>query len=159
TDVRSDHDLDGIVAVVDDTGLVPTQTGTKKVAGGDPAQKLATVMDGAAGAEDGALQAANKLSVHPMPEARRDRIRALGNGAHPSTDLEIYQLQDRGVVCALAAAAKRHVKVRVMLEPKTVGSRNFTPVSKLLSAAGVDVKETPPAFDSQRNVDHAKFAI
>lgn len=100
-------------------------------------------------------------SVHvlQMPEATGAEIAGAIAGAKKSIDLEIYQLEDPQVTQALVDAAKRGVKVRVMLEPKTVGSQNFDVESKKLAAGGVDVKATPPAFDSKRNVDHAKFMV
>jgi phosphatidylserine/phosphatidylglycerophosphate/cardiolipin synthase-like enzyme len=163
-DVRNDKPLENVLVVADDNAaLVPAKTGTatKKVSGADAsalAKHFADVL-GAATAAPGALAAANTVTVHPMPESSRDRIVAVLGAAKRSIDLEIYQLQDRVVVKALAAAAARHVKVRVMLEPRTVGAENYKAVSKELAAAGVTVQVTPPAFDSSHNVDHAKFAV
>ncbi len=160
-DVRRDARFDDVVAVADDAALVPSGRTTKKISGAQAAElgkRFVDLLDGTTPAA-GRLAARETVAVHPMPESSRDRIIALFGAARTSIDLEIYQLQDRGVMKALVAAAKRQVKVRVMLEPKTVGAANFVPASKELAAAGIDVKETPPEFDSHRNVDHAKFAV
>lgn len=46
-----------------------------------------------------------------------------------------------------------------MLEPKTIGARNYETEAATLEAAGVSVQPTPPAFDSAGKVDHAKFML
>jgi phosphatidylserine/phosphatidylglycerophosphate/cardiolipin synthase-like enzyme len=161
-DVRTDSPLADVVAVADGTALVPSGTGTQQKTGADAealAKKFSDLLDGAPASHDGAPIASGTVVVHPMPESTRDRIVALFTSARSSIDLSIYQLQDRAVVGALEAAAGRHVAVRVMLEPKTVGAQNYDPVSKQLAAAGVNVQPTPPRFDAAHNVDHAKFAI
>jgi phosphatidylserine/phosphatidylglycerophosphate/cardiolipin synthase-like enzyme len=160
-DVRSDEVLEDVVAASDDAALLRVSSRTKKVTGAPAAaaaKRFTDVMDGKM-PPAGRLAARNTVTLHPMPESSRDRIVALFGAATRSIDVEIYQLQDRVVVKALAAAAARNVKVRVMLEPKTVGSENYKAVSKELAAAGVEVQTTPPAFDSSRNVDHAKLAV
>jgi phosphatidylserine/phosphatidylglycerophosphate/cardiolipin synthase-like enzyme len=161
-DVRSDDPVHDVLAVGDDSALVPSTSasGSKTVTGADVARfakEFTDVLDGKVA--KGELAPKNTVAIHPMPESSHDRIVALFGAAKRSIDLEIYQLQDRAVVHALEAAAGRGVKVRVMLEPKTVGSRNYDIVSKELGAAHVDVQPTPPAFDSSHNVDHAKFAV
>jgi phosphatidylserine/phosphatidylglycerophosphate/cardiolipin synthase-like enzyme len=105
------------------------------------------------------LLAPGQVSVHEMPHDTAAPILNAINSATKSIDLELYQLGDRTVIDALCAAAKRGVTVRVMLEPKTVGSSNYAMVSQALSAAGVSVQPTPPQFDSSHNVDHAKFMV
>ena len=100
-----------------------------------------------------------QVKVHQMPGATSAPILNAINSAKKTIDLEIYQVGDRGVIDALKAAAGRGVKVRVMLEPKTVGSANYPEVQKELKAAGIDVQPTPPEFDQHRNVDHAKFML
>jgi cardiolipin synthase A/B len=102
---------------------------------------------------------AESVVVHPMPESTRTPILKVLGAATKSIDLEIYQLQDLPVVDALMDAAKRGVKVRVMLEPKTVGGRNYQAMVDKLTAAGIEVQPTPPDFDSSGNVDHAKICI
>jgi len=106
----------------------------------------------------GALLASG-VRVWAMPESGRDRIVQLVGAAQKTIDLELYQLQERRVVRALEDAASRGVRVRVMLEPKTVGAQNYGAVSAELARAGVTVKATPKQFDSSHNVDHAKFMI
>jgi cardiolipin synthase len=162
TDVRPDHALDDVYAVSDDVALVPSSRGTAQKKGKAVqafAKRFQDLLDAPSHIDGAKLQAPGKVTVHPMPESSRSRVVELFSAAQKSIDLEIYQLQDRAVVRALVEAEARGVKVRVMLEPKTVGSRNFEPVSKELAAAGIDVKPTPPAFDSHRNVDHAKLAV
>ncbi|HEY8079603.1 MAG TPA: phospholipase D-like domain-containing protein [Labilithrix sp.] len=161
-DVRTDRPVDDVWAVTDETALVPSGSGTQKKTGAESdalAKKFTDILDVKPSSHDGAPIAANTVVVHPMPDSGHDRIVALFSSAKTSIDLSIYQLQDRAVVSALMDATKRHVTVRVMLEPKTVGAQNYDPVSKQLAAAGVSVQPTPPRFDSSRNVDHAKFAI
>lgn len=102
---------------------------------------------------------ASGVKVWPMPEATRDRLVQLFDAARVTIDLEIYQLQERRVVQALEDAAARGVKVRVMLEPRTVGAQNFASMSAELSRAGVTVQKTPSVFDASHNVDHAKFCL
>jgi phosphatidylserine/phosphatidylglycerophosphate/cardiolipin synthase-like enzyme len=162
-DVRNDKPLEDVLVVADDKALVPApgKAQTKQVDGplaAAVAKRFAEVLGGST-AGPGALAATNTVTVHPMPESSRDRIVALFGAARTSIDLEIYQLQDRVVVKALAAAAARKVRVRVMLEPRTVGAENYKALSKELAAAGVTVQVTPPAFDTAHNVDHAKFAV
>jgi len=94
-----------------------------------------------------------------MPDSHVGPIVTLIAGAKTSIDLEIYQLQSLAAIGALEDAQHRGVAVRVMLEPRTVGFANEKQVAKRLTAAGIAVKETPPAFDSSHNVDHAKFMV
>ncbi|HEX7701057.1 MAG TPA: phospholipase D-like domain-containing protein, partial [Kofleriaceae bacterium] len=94
-----------------------------------------------------------------MPDSHAGPIVSLIAGASTSIDLEIYQLQSLAAIGALEDAKHRGVAVRVMLEPKTVGFANYKQVAKRLGDAGITVKETPPAFDSSHNVDHAKFMV
>ncbi len=100
-----------------------------------------------------------QVKVHEMPGATSAPILNAINSAHSSIDLEVYQVGDRGVIDALKAAAGRGVKVRVMLEPRTVGAANYPAVQKELAAAGIAVQPTPPIFDQHNNVDHAKFMV
>jgi cardiolipin synthase A/B len=106
-----------------------------------------------------ALQRAEAVAVLPMPESGTQRIVDVIAASRSSIDLSIYQLQDRSVIAALKAAKARGVVVRIMLEPKTVGARNFDPVAAELTAVGIVVQPTPPRFDASRNVDHAKFFV
>jgi phosphatidylserine/phosphatidylglycerophosphate/cardiolipin synthase-like enzyme len=94
-----------------------------------------------------------------MPESGVGPIVNAIHAATSTIDLEVYEMNDTNAQQALIAAQKRGVKVRVMLEPKTVGSNTFKQVSALLAQNGIDVKPTPPQFDSSHNVDHAKFMV
>ncbi|MEW6733348.1 MAG: phospholipase D-like domain-containing protein, partial [Acidobacteriota bacterium] len=95
-----------------------------------------------------------------MPESGSYSIVSAINSATKSVDLEVYLLTDPTVTDALKLAAKRGVQVRVMLEPKPVGEfNNYEEKATELRAAGVEVKETPPEFNSNSNVDHAKFMV
>jgi phosphatidylserine/phosphatidylglycerophosphate/cardiolipin synthase-like enzyme len=160
-DVRNDV-VPGVLAVSEDTallaGAVPAQEkDAAKVAAFQ--KKFTDILDWAHADLKGTLIAPGAVAVHPMPESGRDRIIQVIGAAKSTIDLSIYQLQDKPVVAALVAAAGRKVKVRVMLEPRTVGAANFDAVSVVLKAGGVTVKATPKAFDSSHNVDHAKFCL
>ncbi len=105
-------------------------------------------------------QEAEKVRIHKMPDSTSKPIVDAINSASKTIDLEVYQLTEIGVTEALKAAAKRGVQVRVMLEPKPVGEfSNFNEKAAELRVAGVQVQETPPEFNSNNNVDHAKFMI
>jgi len=99
------------------------------------------------------------VALRVMPDDTGADILDLIAGAATSIDLEIYQVEDPAVVTALSDAASRGVKVRVMLEPKTIGSKNYDAVAAELADAGVEVQPTPPTFDASGKVDHAKFMI
>src|SRR5262249_32333328 len=71
------------------------------------------------------LLAPEKVQMLEMPESAHDRIVGLIKGATKSIDLELYQLTDPTIIDALIDAKKRGLKVRVMLEPKTVGAQNY----------------------------------
>ncbi len=165
-----DVDVD-VVAGDPQTGVLAESDGTALLAKG---AKIETHTDAATvtplrkrlaeaflppGGHGGSLIASGKLDVLPMPESGSGRILDVIAAASKTIDLEIYWLQDRQVIAALADARHRGVKVRVMLEPKVVGGGNYPNVSAELSAAGIDVKPTPPQFDTHGNVDHAKFSI
>lgn len=134
----------------------------QKLLGGTDLVKTAAKFE-AAIAEDttGALPDvdSSNTALMIMPESHAAPIVKLVAAAKASIDLEIYQLQSPAVATALEAAQHRGVTVRVMLEPKTVGYANEKPMAARLAAAGITVKVTPPAFDSHRNVDHAKFMV
>lgn len=105
-------------------------------------------------------QELNQIRLHPMPDSSSYPIIAAINAATTSVDLEVYMLTDPGVTDALKLAAKRGVRVRVMLEPQTIGdTKPYEAKAAELRAAGVEVKETPPEFNTNYNVDHAKFMI
>ena len=100
-----------------------------------------------------------QVKLHPMPDDGAGPIVDAVNAAKKSIDLEVYQLADPNVVDALEAAAKRGVNVRIMIEPKALEPSNYSFIAKRLTAAGVQMKPTPPQFDTHGNVDHAKFMV
>lgn len=153
---RSDR-VAGATAVADDQELVSGKV-VKNAAQADAA---ASAFDAAAVEKTGGPPSLlpEKVKLLGMPEATGAEIAAALGAAKKSIDLEVYQLQDPAINAALIAAQKRGVKVRVMLEPRTVGSANYDLEVKKLSAAGIEVKATPPRFDGSHNVDHAKFMV
>jgi phosphatidylserine/phosphatidylglycerophosphate/cardiolipin synthase-like enzyme len=158
---RTNH-LTGFLAVADDQLLTKSGATYKTVT--DAAKvKAAAGTFLAATAEATAATVitlpAGATRLLTMPEATAAPIVTLLGNTKRSIDLEIYQLQSPAVIAALEAAAGRGVTVRVMLEPKTVGAINYGPVAARLGRAGITVKQTPPAFDTHHNVDHAKFMI
>ena len=163
-DVRTDDAVPGVLMVADSTTLVKkgatTTLQTDKATLDTATKRFTDALDPASASHRSeGLIASETLKVLPMPDSSRARIVDLLGAATSTIDLEIYQLQDLRVVTALTDAATRRVTVRVMLEPKTVGAANFGAVSAVLKGAGIDVRATPPAFDSSHNVDHAKFCI
>jgi hypothetical protein len=163
-DVVSSSPATGVVAIGDGTALL---AGAGKVTKETDAAKVAALakkFDDALAVGDvpraGALVASDTVKVLPMPPESGDaRLAEILAAAKTSIDLSIYQLEERRMIAALVAAAGRGVKVRVMLEPKTVGAANFDGVSRELTAGGVDLHPTPPSFDAHHNVDHAKFCV
>jgi hypothetical protein len=107
----------------------------------------------------GSAPPAGAVRLLAMPDAGAGDIGAAIASAKKTLDVECYQIDDPTVNAALADAAKRGVKVRVMLEPKTVGAQNYAIEAAKLKAAGVDVQPTPPQFDKSHDVDHAKFMV
>jgi cardiolipin synthase len=152
--------LPGFLAVADDTLLTSTSGMTDKTpdAVATAASKFENVIAEDTSGTPPAL-GSDGTALMLMPDSGAGPIVSLIGNAQTSIDLEIYQLQSPAVVAALLDAHQRGVTVRVMLEPKTVGSQNYTQVSSVLSHAGIKVQATPPAFDGSHNVDHAKFMI
>jgi hypothetical protein len=161
-DVRKAAPAASLLGIADGTALLSAGSGVTRQTGADAVAKYVKAFDDVLAFDPpkaGALLAPGNVKVLPMPDSLDTRIVELFAGAKSTIDLSIYQLQERRVVKAITDAAGRGVKVRVMLEPKTVGSQNYTPMSNELQAAGVDVIVTPPDFDAHHNVDHAKFCI
>jgi phosphatidylserine/phosphatidylglycerophosphate/cardiolipin synthase-like enzyme len=156
-DVRADTPVTGVNLVADDKAVVGAKIVSTAATVDGYTKKFITQLAGSDPGHGGLLTSG--VRVWAMPESSRDRIVQLLDAARTSIDLEIYQLQERRVVKALEDAAARGVKVRVMLEPRTVGAQNFVAVSAELGRAGVTVQKTPAVFDSAHNVDHAKFCI
>ncbi|WP_189361384.1 phospholipase D-like domain-containing protein [Thermogemmatispora tikiterensis] len=88
------------------------------------------------------------LQVFVEPDAGEGVITNAINGAHRSVWLELYLLTNRNVINALEEAANRGLDVRVMLETHPYGGGSLSPTETMdrLSAAGVKVKATSPAF-------------
>jgi phosphatidylserine/phosphatidylglycerophosphate/cardiolipin synthase-like enzyme len=159
-DVRDDNPLGNVQIVTDDVGVDADGKPMDASAVQQTALKFAMLFTSVSpDTKPTVVSGPDQLELHPMPESRNQWIADLIGRAHTTIDLEIYQLQDDDVTGALEAASKRGVKVRVMLEPKTVGAQNFDREAAELKAAGVDVQPTPPTFDSAHNVDHAKFMV
>jgi len=97
-----------------------------------------------------------------MPEGGAWPFEDAINRATKSVDLSVYMLNSGFVTNSLKAAAARGVKVRVMLEPSPEGSKTPDEVNKQLAdlkAAGIDAEVTPPNYDANHAVDHAKFMV
>ena len=94
-------------------------------------------------------RAAGTLELFSEPESGMAPVLDLIRGARVSVDLVMYQLQDQAVADALVAAAKRGVKVRVLLNHGYLGQATPTnePVYGYLLNHGVAVKWTPSYFD------------
>jgi phosphatidylserine/phosphatidylglycerophosphate/cardiolipin synthase-like enzyme len=142
-----------------DTDVQAKGPGSTFVTAANEAAFLAAMKQRPAPDPKAGLLPEEQIAIHPMPESGNKRIVELINASQESIDLSVYQLQDRDVIEALKQAAANGRQVRVMLEPKTVGASNYQMVAAELGAAGVQVKVTPPNFDSSHNVDHAKFMI
>jgi phosphatidylserine/phosphatidylglycerophosphate/cardiolipin synthase-like enzyme len=160
--VDNSDPLSGIRALIDDSLFAPVSGGKLKKVTDSAKVSGAVASFSKAVAEptqpDDALPAGH-VRLLPMPDSTPGAIVSIIDRAHTSIDLEIYQLEDPLVTAALLRAADRHVKVRVMLEPKTVGAQNYDPQAKLLAHPGIQVQPTPPNFDHSGNVDHAKFFV
>jgi cardiolipin synthase len=146
-----------ITMVNDDTVLVGTRRYTTASTVAKDRKRFAAAFAGQEPAKGSLLSSG--VRVWAMPDSSRDRVVQIFEAARSSIDLSVYALQERRVVLALKDAAGRGVKVRVMLEPRTVGGSNEATMADELGKAGVTVQATPPAFDTHRNVDHAKFAV
>jgi cardiolipin synthase len=91
---------------------------------------------------------AQGLQVFVEPDAGEQVITSAIANAQHSIWLELYLLTDRHVISALEEAANRGLDVRVMLEPHPYGGGSISPRETMdrLSAAGIKVKSTSPAF-------------
>jgi phosphatidylserine/phosphatidylglycerophosphate/cardiolipin synthase-like enzyme len=96
---------------------------------------------------------AQGISLFVEPEAGAGPILDAINGAKTHIDLEVYMLSNDEVVNALIAAAKRGVKVRVMLEPNPYNPANPNsplPINRTtaakLAGTGVQVAWSDPQF-------------
>jgi phosphatidylserine/phosphatidylglycerophosphate/cardiolipin synthase-like enzyme len=70
------------------------------------------------------------------------------DGARKSLNIRMFLFTDTGLLDAVMAAHKRGVKVRVMLNPaRRSGESENEGARKLLTDAGVEVRDSNPAFD------------
>ncbi len=70
------------------------------------------------------------------------------SGAKKSLRIRMFVFNDHALIQAVVAARKRGVDVRVMLNPaRRTGEDDNTMVRKALHAAGIDVRDSNPAFD------------
>lgn len=77
-------------------------------------------------------------------------------GARKSIRVKMFLFSDPSLLKALVAAKKRGVEVRVMLNPaRRSGEADNLVTKKKLEAAGIEVKDTNPAFD----VTHEKSMV
>ncbi len=87
------------------------------------------------------------VEIYEEPDAGREPILTSIKNAQISIDLVVYLLTDEKVLNALADAAIRGVRVRVMVEKTPYGGgSNFEKIKKRLGAAGIDVKPGNPVF-------------
>ena len=70
------------------------------------------------------------------PRNAREQLHALVDGAQVSLDLYAEVLRDPQLLAALAAAAERGVRVRIIISP----SPDFAAEIEALTAAGVDIR-------------------
>ncbi len=85
--------------------------------------------------------------VYVEPDAGQKPIVDAIHGARSSIDLVTYLFTDEGMLEALADAASRGVKVRVMLEPHPYGGHsNFETMRARMAQAGIEFKASSPAF-------------
>jgi phosphatidylserine/phosphatidylglycerophosphate/cardiolipin synthase-like enzyme len=76
--------------------------------------------------------------------------------ARKSIRVKMFLFSDPGLLKAIIAAQKRGVSVRVMLNPaRRSGEADNKKTKKLLESAGVEVKDSNPAFD----VTHEKSMV
>ena len=70
------------------------------------------------------------------------------DGARKSLNIRMFLFTDTSLLDAVMAAHKRGVKVRVMLNPaRRSGESENEEARKLLTDAGVEVRDSNPAFD------------
>ncbi|BCL83104.1 cardiolipin synthase B [Ktedonobacteria bacterium brp13] len=95
------------------------------------------------------------LRVFVEPDAGDQVILGAINNAQQSISLVMYILTYDKVINALEQAAQHGIDVRVMLDPDPDGVSPPTATFKALSAAGVKVKNSNPAFE----VTHEKAMV
>lgn len=80
------------------------------------------------------------------PQAGPNGFYAQINAARHSIDMEMYELKDTAAERDLAAAARRGVRVRVLLDRDYSGAYENAPAYSYLRAHGVRVRWAPPHY-------------
>jgi cardiolipin synthase len=95
-------------------------------------------------------------SLIVLPDDTASPIVAAVNGASESLNIRMFLFTDPTLLDAVVAAHRRGVRVRVMLNPaRRSGETENEEARKVLSAAGVEVRDSSPAFD----VTHQKSMV
>lgn len=91
-----------------------------------------------------------------MPEDGLTAVSGVIKKAQKSITVKMFLFSERDLVKELIEAHKRGVKVRVMLNPaRRSGESDNEAVQKELAKAGIEVKDTNPAFD----ISHEKSMV
>ena len=91
-----------------------------------------------------------------MPDDTAQPLLAAIAGAKTSVRVKMFTFSDPGLIGAVTAARKRGVDVRVMLNAaRRTGEDDNKPVRKALERAGVEVKDSNPAF----GITHEKSMV
>jgi phosphatidylserine/phosphatidylglycerophosphate/cardiolipin synthase-like enzyme len=90
---------------------------------------------------------ANPLELHYSPEERLDRLDVeLIDTAKSQIDIASYALTDRLIIDALDAAAKRGVKIRIVLDPRErhdfVRLGDLADTVRIKRGGGIDASES-----------------
>jgi phosphatidylserine/phosphatidylglycerophosphate/cardiolipin synthase-like enzyme len=87
-------------------------------------------------------------SLIVLPDDSAKPILAAINGALRTLRVKMFVFSDPGLLEAVIAAKRRHVKVRVMLNPaRRSGAHDNDATREALERVDIDVKEANPAFD------------
>ncbi|MBV8063046.1 MAG: hypothetical protein JOY51_05590 [Nevskia sp.] len=87
------------------------------------------------------------LKEYVYPDTGREPVVDAINGAKKSVDVEMYLLSDKDIVDSLAAAAKRGVQVRVLMESHPFGSgAGNKKTMDTLQQAGIEARWTSRKF-------------
>jgi len=77
------------------------------------------------------------------------------DGAASSIDMTMFHLTDPDIADALVRAAKRGVRVRVILDGKSLETKKFDKVAAKLRAGGVEARGSSPQF----SITHVKAMV
>ncbi len=102
------------------------------------------------------------MPLYVEPQAGPAPIVQVIQQAHRMVDLEVYYLSDRPILRALAAAKRRGVDVRVIVEGKPYGMKPWQvrKEEKAIEATGATLHLAPYRFTSQGDryaFMHAKY--